>query len=128
MTIKSVLQGWEDTGDTINSLQKIFDSSEAECKCVIRVSSDAILFLEFGSGPVGDSSSQHPKSGEFGYGAYTFNRTYTQEEMEKSGWYYESEHGGSSGKTFGIPALMPMYRGGKKMEQSIMKVARKVFG
>lgn len=127
--IERILIGWTDTGATLGSMQRIFDESPAKSKCIVRVSSDAILFLEFGSGPMGFAGARNPEEGRMGYHPYGYTKTArTVADMEENGWWYKSDHSGRQGISFGIPAVMPMYRGGKKMEQEIYKVAKKVFG
>ena len=91
------------------------------------------MFLEFGSGLVGlyDGGSMH--GGRFGMGPGTYPSTAKRQNPEYAnwenpeGWIYVGEDG-KTHKSFGMAASMPMYRGGKEMEDRLQEIAMKVFG
>lgn len=132
--IVSILSAHVYTGETLGSVTVLEDGSagSGRYKARVIVSSDAILFLEFGSGTVGKDAERHPLEGEYGYGAGTYpsqaprqNPAYANWENPE-GWVYYDAYGKKK-VTKGIAAVMPMYNGGKAMEQQLMKVAERVF-
>ena len=135
--INAVLSEHVDTGATIGSVTLEETGSGTKRKARVVVSSDAILFLEFGSGLVGQGTAPH--AGEFGMGSGTYPgkghwadtditvrygdgsvRHYDQ------GWVYYDE-AGRKRVSEGMVAAMPMYLGGKAMEEALQEIAGRVF-
>lgn len=130
--IHAVLEEHKETGATVGSLIEIEQDSKGNTfKTTVQVTSDAILFLEFGSGLVGVGTANH--AAEFGMGSGTYepkakrqNPAYDNWENPK-GWWYTDESG-KARHSVGMPAAMPMYRGGEAMKTKIQEVAMRVFG
>lgn len=127
---KSILIEHIETGQTIGSLRIENDSDGKVTKIAVVVESNAILFLEFGTGLVANSGEKNPKASELGYGP----GTYSDGEKGKghwndpNGWWYQKEEGGKWYHTHGIEACMPMYKASVEMRDKIVKIAREVFG
>lgn len=120
MAVSSILYEHVDTGLTVGSLSVEYDDYGYIRKARVVVSSDAILFLEFGSGQ--GEAGVH--AGEFGMGPGTYPGKGHWNDPE--GWYYYDENG-KRRHSRGMSASMPMFRGGKAMEAEMAKVAKKVF-
>lgn len=128
LVIMNVLAEHIDTGETIGSVKMISKGSNGVYKVSVQVTSDAILFLEFGSG----LNFAPPHAAEHGMGPGTFSRAKRQDPefpnwANPDGWWYYGNDG-KSHKSYGMPASMPMYRGGKRMEEVISETAKRVFG
>ena len=132
MVIRSVLLEHVYSGETIESVEIISESGDGYCTARIRVTSDAIMFIEFGSGLLG-ALSEHPTGL---YGAGTFGQAKRQnpeyENWENpEGWTYIGDDG-KLHKSFGMEASMPMYRGAAAMKMRLvdvaMNVSARVFG
>ena len=132
--VRAVLSENVETGQTIGSLDlNMIESDDGILTATVSVESDAILFLEFGSGLVGlfDGGSMH--GGRFGMGPGTYPSTAKRQNPDYAnwenpeGWIYIGEDG-ERHKSFGIAASMPMYRGGKEMEERLQEIAMRVFG
>ena len=125
-------RGTDSTGATIGSLIEIEQDSKRDVfKTTVQVTSDAILFLEFGSGLVGVGTADHAAEFDMGSGTYEpkaerQNPAYDNWENPK-GWWYTDESGKAK-HSVGMPAAMPMYRGGEAMKTKIQEVAMRVFG
>ena len=132
--ISAVLSENVKTGATIGSLSLTeLSDYTGVYEAIVSVESDAIMFLEFGSGLVGlyDGGSMH--GGRFGMGPGTYpskvkrqNPDYANWENPE-GWTYVGEDG-KVHRSFGMAASMPMYRGGKEMEERLQEIATRVFG
>lgn len=134
--VNAILQEHVDTGLTIGSLEIIEEAESGRYKARVVVSSDAILFLEFGSGLVGQDTAPH--AGEFGMGSGTYpgkghwadtdisvrygNRTVHYDQ----GWVYYDEAGHKK-VSEGMVASMPMFYGGKAMDEQWREIAKRVF-
>jgi len=132
--IVSILAAHVYTGETLGSVTILEDGSEGSgrYKARVIVSSDAILFLEFGSGTVGLAGEHNPLEGEYGMGAGTYpseaprqNPDYANWENPE-GWVYYDAYGKKK-RTKGMEASMPMYRGGQEMERQLERVAERIF-
>lgn len=116
------------TGETLGSVEIVSESGDGFYTARIRVTSDAIMFLEFGSGLLG-ATNVHPTGL---YGAGTFGQAPRQnpeyENWENpEGWFYKGNDG-QYHKSFGMEADMPMYRGAAEMKVRLVDVAMRVFG
>lgn len=132
--VRAVLSENVETTQTIGSLDlNMIESGDGIFTATVSVESDAIMFLEFGSGLVGlfDGGSMH--GGQFGMGPGTYPSTAKRQNPEYAnwenpeGWIYIGEDG-ERHKSFGMAASMPMYRGGKEMEDRLQEIAMRVFG
>lgn len=133
--IRAVLSEHVETAETIGSVQLVTEGSGqyGYYKAKVQVTSDAILFLEFGSGLIGQGTAPH--AGEFGMGSGTYpsevasqDRTGTYRNWENpNGWYYYDGKGNLR-KSYGMVASYPMLQGGRAMEEKLESIARKVFG
>lgn len=130
--IREILAEHEDTGATIGSVTLLTDGSKGYYEARVQVSSDAIMFLEFGSGLAGlEQPAIH--AAEHGYGSGTYPSSAERQNPEypnwanPEGWQYIDGRG-RLGRTTGMVASMPMYFGGKEMEQKLTEVAKRVFG
>ena len=134
--IVSVLAAHVYTGETLGSVTILEDGSEGSgrYKARVIVSSDAILFLEFGSGTVGLDGPQNPMAGELSvpYGPGTYpseaepQSPYYANWENPEGWVYYDAYGKKK-RTKGMEASMPMYRGGQEMERQLERVAERIF-
>ena len=92
----------------------------------------AVAFIEFGSGVYHNTSEPYPNprpEGIVGIGEYG------QGKGKRRAWFYKGEPGtngevDSKGvvKTRGNPAAMPMWYASEEMKNSILQIAREVFG
>lgn len=122
-------------GDTLGSVRIVTEGSGhyGYYKAKVQVTSDAILFIEFGSGA--NHGYGAPHAGEFGMGPGTYpsevipqDRTGKYENWNNpNGWYYYGNDGHRHWSD-GMTPTYPMYQGGKAMEEKFEEVARKVFG
>lgn len=135
MVIRAVLSDHVETGETIGSVQLVTEGSghSGYYKAKVQVTSDAILFLEFGSGVIGQGTAPH--AGEFHAGSGTYpsqvpiqdpNGNY-ENWNNPNGWYYY-DSGGKLRKSYGMVASYPMLQGGREMEEKLETIAKKVFG
>jgi hypothetical protein len=97
----------------------------------VQVTSDAILFIEFGSG-INHSVIQAPHAAQFHMGPGTFEQAERQDPdypnwANPDGWhYYDSGH--NLHWSDGMYPTYPMYKGGQEMERKLHEVAKRVFG
>ena len=121
---ESILIQHRDTGQTIGSL-RIENNSEGKIvNMSVVVESDAILFLEFGSG-IKNSGTENPKASELGYGPGTYPGKGHWDDP--NGWWYpvgDDEYA----HTYGIEAAMPMYNASREMIENVGRIAKEVFG
>lgn len=98
----------------------------------IIASGQAVAFIEFGTGVYHNPSEPYPNprpEGIVGIGEYG------QGKGKRRAWFYKGE-AGSNGevqkngvvKTRGNPAAMPLWYASEEMRNSILKLAREVFG
>ena len=125
--IQMELEGHSDTGETLGSMEFLREQEGDNYVVKVRVTSDAILFLEFGSGLVGqEAEDRHPYEAEHGYGPGTFPGEGHWDDPE--GWfYYNSQKGGKRFHTYGQEPSMPMYKGGQEMRNEFKRIAKEVF-
>nr|DAH05519.1 MAG TPA: tail component protein [Caudoviricetes sp.] len=121
-----ILSEHVETGQTIGSLRIENNSDGKISRMTVVVSSNAILFLEFGAG-VKYSKTENPKADELGYGPGTYP-TGKGHWNDPDGWWYQKEEGGEWYHTYGTKACMPMYKASVEMRDKIVKIAREVFG
>ena len=99
---------------------------------IITAKGKAVAFIEFGSGVTHNTSEPYPNprpSGIVGIGEYGDGRG------KRKAWFYYGEPGsngevGKNGlvKTRGNPAAMPMWYASEEIKNSVLRVAREVFG
>lgn len=89
---------------------------------VIYAEGEAVAFIEFGSGLIGDG---HPMAGEHGFGPGTWSMGESGKGHwdDPNGWYYT--HGK---KSHGNPPAMAMYDAVQTMTAELTTIAREVFG
>ena len=82
-----------------------------------------LLLIEFGAG-IHHNPVANPKADELGFGVGTFpGQTHA---FDGEGWYWRDESG-ELHHSYGITPTMPMYHAFLKMENDIMRTARKNF-
>ena len=118
------------SGDSLGSLKIISDGGNGIYKARIQVTSEAILFLEFGSGlhyaaPHGGEQTPAMLPGSFSV-AERQNPEFPN-WANPSGWVYFGRDGNFY-HSHGMAPSMPMYRGGKAIEEKLEPIAKKVFG
>lgn len=85
---------------------------------------EAVAFIEFGAGVYHNPTEPYPKArpdGIVGIGEY--GKGYGKRQA----WGYKDESG-ELHITHGNPAAMPMWHASEEMRNSILKIAKKVFG
>lgn len=112
-----------DSGETIGSITAIDASSGNTVRFRLCVTSEAILFLEFGAG-IKYSSATHPKAGEFGYGPGTYPGK--GHWNDPNGWWYQDEDGNWH-HSYGQAASQPVYLTSLEMREQIVTLAKQVF-
>lgn len=116
------------SGATLGSLTV---EQVAPAHYVVKAQSEAILFLEFGSGIQGYG---HPEPQGFGPGTYPGKGHWD----DPKGWWFETDDpnlivytnaktGKSYGHSYGNPPYMPMYGAVKELEGELESVVREVF-
>lgn len=121
-------------GDTLGSVKLVTEGSGhyGYYKAKVQVTSDAILFIEFGSG-INHSTITAPHAAEHGMGVGTYPSEAKWQNPDfpnwanPDGWHYY----GSDGKLHwsdGMYPTYPMYKGGREMEEKLETIAKKVFG
>lgn len=109
---------YDGTNDSKVTLKPIEDGY------VIVAEGQAVAFIEFGTGVHYNPSEPYPKSrpdGIVGIGEYGKGMG------KRQAWGYKDESGGLV-ITHGNPAAMPMWYASEEMRNSILKIAKKVFG
>ena len=117
---------YDGVNDVSVSLDKI-DNGYA-----IVASGQAVAFIEFGTGVYHNTGEPYPNprpEGIVGIGEYG------QGKGKRRAWFYKGEPGSNGEvqkngvvKTRGNPAAMPMWYASEEMKNSILKLAREVFG
>ena len=125
--ISAILSEHVYTAETIGSVHIVSESADGVYTARIVMESDAIMFLEFGSGLLG-AADEHPTGL---YGAGTFGQAERQDpEYENwenpEGWTYIGDDG-KIHKSYGMQASMPMYRGAEAMQMRLNDIATRVF-
>ena len=120
---KAILEQHIYSGQTIGSI-RIEDMSDGSItKMSIVVESDAIMFLEFGSG-IKYSGTVNPKSAELGMGAGTYPGEGHWDDP--NGWWYLGDDG-EYHHTYGIEACMPMYNASMAIMRTLGVIGKQVF-
>lgn len=112
-----------DSGETIGSITAIDESSGNIVKFRLCVTSEAILFLEFGAG-IKYSNAGHPLASEFGYGPGTYPGK--GHWNDPNGWWYQDENGNWN-HSYGQAASQPVYLTSLEMREQIVTLAKQVF-
>lgn len=87
---------------------------------------NSLLFIEFGAGVYYNGavgSSPHPKGDEFGYVIGSYGKGHGVQKI----WGYYADSGELI-LTHGVEATMPMYKASLEIAQSVVKIAKDVFG
>ena len=101
-----------------------------EGRYAIKAESEAILFLEFGTGIKG---SGHPEPNGYGPGTYPGQK----HALDPKGWWFPTDderlivrtdkNGQGWGHSYGMPPAMPMYKAVTELEQNLDAIVREVF-
>ena len=111
-------------GATLGSARIETTSTGEIVRMSVVVESDAILFLEFGSGITYNEGNENPLASELGYGPGTYpGQTHAD---DPNGWWYQDDNGEWK-HSYGIQADMPMYKASRAMRENVSKIAREVF-
>lgn len=124
----TVLSNHVYSGETLSSLTV---EKRGEAQYVVKAESEAILFLEFGSGLRGYG---HPEPQGFGPGTYPGKGHWS----DPGGWWFETDDpnlivytsqktGKSYGHSYGNPPYMPMYGAVKELDLRFDDMVREVF-
>lgn len=124
----TVLSSHVYSGATLGSLRV---EQKGPGQYVVKAESEAILFLEFGTGLRGFG---HPEAHGYGPGTYPGKGHWS----DPSGWWFETEDanlavkyddktGKMYGHSYGNPPYMPMYSSVKELELRFEEAAREVF-
>lgn len=124
----TVLSGHVYSGATLSSLTV---EKTGYAQYVVKVESEAILFLEFGSGLRGYG---HPEPQGYGPGTYP-GQTHA---FDPNGWWFETDDpalavrkdektGKMYGHSYGNPPYMPMYGAVKDLENRFDQIVQEVF-
>ena len=124
--VKIVEMGAYATGELLSGVEGYF--SPTLNAGFIRVTSDHVAFVEFGTGVVGQ---QHPhKNGEYlslaSWGYATGSKIFTTKDG-RIGWIYPTDDGGFR-FTEGMQSRPFMYETALELERQYAKVAKEVFG
>lgn len=124
-TSKAVIERHRNgSGATLGSARIETTSTGEIVRMSVVVESEAILFLEFGSGITYNEGEGNPLANEFGYGVGTYpGQTHAN---DPNGWWYQDDNGEWK-HSYGIKADMPMYKASRAMRDSLSKIAREVF-
>lgn len=120
---KAIIEQHIFSGQTLNSIRIENRSDSGITRMSIVVESDAILFLEFGSGIL-YSGTVNPKSAELGMGPGTYPGEGHWDDP--NGWWYLGDDG-EYHHSFGIEAAMPMYRATMDIVRNVGTIAKAVF-
>jgi hypothetical protein len=117
-TVRFTTAMYDGTNDTDVTLESIENGYRIKAK------GTAVFFIEFGAGVHHNPSEPYPKSrpeGIVGIGEY--GKGYGKRQA----WGFKDESG-ELVITHGNPAAMPMWHASEEMRNSILKIARRVFG
>ena len=93
----------------------------------IRVTSDHVAFVEFGTGVVGQANPH--KNGEYlakaSWGYATGSKIFTTKDG-KTGWIYPTDDGGFR-FTEGMPSRPFMYETAQELDRQFLQIAKEVF-
>lgn len=95
---------------------------------VVRVTSDHVAFVEFGTGVMGQSNPH--KNGEYlskASWAYATGRTIFTTKYGRVGWYYPTDNG-EYRFTEGMKSRPFMYETALELQREFPRIAREVFG
>ena len=95
---------------------------------VVRVTSDHVAFVEFGTGVMGQSNPH--KNGEYlskASWAYATGRTIFTTKDGRVGWYYPTDNG-EYRFTEGMKSRPFMYETALELQREFPRIAREVFG
>jgi hypothetical protein len=111
----AMYDGTNDTDVTVESIENGYR---------IKAEGTAVFFIEFGAGVHYNPSEPYPKprpDGIVGIGEYG------EGYGKRQAWGFKDESG-ELVITHGNPAAMPMWHASEEMRNSILKIARRVFG
>lgn len=124
--VKIVEMGAYDTGELLSGVEGYF--SPVLNAGFVRVTSDHVAFVEFGTGIVGQNNPH--KNGEYlslaSWGYATGSKIFTTKDG-RVGWVYPTDDGGFR-FTEGMSSRPFMYETALELERQYAKVAKEVFG
>lgn len=124
--VKIVEMGAYATGELLSGVEGYF--SPTLNAGFIRVTSDHVAFVEFGTGVVGQQNPH--KNGEYlslaSWGYATGSKIFTTKDG-RVGWVYPTDDGGFR-FTEGMPSRPFMYETVLELERQYMQIAKEVFG
>lgn len=104
-----------DKGNLLNSVESVLAGNVG----YIRVNADYGIFVEFGTGIVGEGKS-HPQAGEFDW-------EYDIHEHGEAGWHFPADDG-SWPITKGQPSRPFMYETAQQLRAELPSIIKEVFG
>lgn len=119
-------KGIQSGADPQHYTQVKINSFGSYARADLIVEGKELLFIEFGSGVYYNraaGSSLHPKGEEFGYVIGSYGKGHGVQKV----WGYYADSGELI-LTHGVEATMPMYKAGLEIAQSVVKIAKDVFG
>lgn len=117
---KLVQLGAHDTGELANSIHYVIDESSGMARVYIRADAKYAMYVEFGTGIMGELNDKHPMHSDVGW-------EHDVNDHGFEGWVYKGADG-KTHRTWGQPARPFLYETVKELEQSIPEIVRKVFG
>lgn len=119
----------------VNFLSAYYDGEEdhkvevipaGKMRYKVRASGNAVLFIEFGAGLIGDG---HPEAAVNGMGPGTYPPTNPDNPQwdNPDGWFYTAADGTTGHHSHGNPPNMPMYNTVKELEAQLDRVVQEVF-
>jgi len=112
------------TGESLGSLHITTNSLGKVVSMSVVAESEAILFLEFGSGFTYNGDGSHPKAGELGMGPGTYPGQ--SHADDPNGWWYQGDDG-QWRHSYGIKADMPMYKAWIEIFTKCQGIAKQTF-
>jgi hypothetical protein len=123
--MKIVEMGAYNSGELLSGVDGYFSPSLNAG--FVRVTSDHVAFVEFGTGVVGQSNPH--KNGEYlslaSWGYATGSKIFTTKDG-RVGWVYPTDDGGLR-FTEGMPSRPFMYETALELERQYMQIAKEVF-
>jgi len=123
----TIMSGHIFDGETISSLRVV---KKDNAHYVVMAESEAILFLEFGTGLMGYG---HPEPHGMGPGTYPGQK----HALDLKGWWFQTDDprliryvdkdGQGWGHSYGMAPAMPMYTAVKTIEQDLERAVKAVF-
>lgn len=108
------------TGELLNSINSYYFSFGGAPVGFIRVNAEYGMFVEFGTGIVGENGNHHPAESAFGW-------EYDVNQHGEVGWLFPADDG-TYRRTRGQESRPFMYETALKLRDEFPAIAREVFG